>query len=505
MKTLTIALSTAWILAAPAQAEITLTGYQDLTIRSGDLCELEARVPDATQPPWAWTLAPAAADALTSDGSGRARFVAPFVLKATTYRVRAAYQEDPTRFKEAELVVHPPEGLEALTKEELLGKAWADPRAEYLAGTHGAKQAQDPGWDRGVYNLPFVHDCKNAALSRKWLRAGDDKIFTIGEDGKVALWSKSFRPEAPEKPHQRRRNHGSPPPLFSGVGQLAVQEPASGASGPVRVFFVEHKNHRVRWVDEDGQLGTLAGHPNTPGSLDGAAAYASFKYPQGVALGRDGAILVADTGNHTLRRISADGQVTTFAGTDGQPAQRDGKGAKAAFTMPTVLAVDHRNGDLFVLDEAVDAVAPTRIRRVTPGGEVTTLVRREDGTLGFEAWTGAAGSPRLALLDWARGLSCWLGQLYISFTPYNTVQKLDLETGVLTTLLRDLGGTDQSRTGPLEGPGRAFLRAPCAVGFNREGACAVATMTAVYSLFLEGLTPPTAAFVEHKGDGKAGD
>ena len=358
-----------------------------------------------------------------------------------------------------------------------------------------------------------MHDCKSAALSRKWLRAHGDKIFTIGEDGKVACWSASFRAEGPESGDQRSRKRARGPvrpvALLSEVEQLAVQEPPPGASGPVRVFFVEYETHRVRWVDEDGTVGTRAGQTNAPGSRDGAAGSATFKGPLGVAVGRDGAILVADTHNRTLRRISPDKQVTTLAGKTGEQAHRDGKGAAAAFTRPTVPAVDHRNGDLFVLDESRDderlgPKIPDRVRRVTPGGEVTTLVRREDGTLGFEAWTGAASGPELAALGWLRGLSCWLGHLYLCFTPVNTVKKLDLETGVLTTLLPGLLGETESRTGPLAGPDRAFLRAPCALGFNRDGACAVATTRAVYSLSLEGLIPPAAASVEDKADGKAG-
>jgi hypothetical protein len=353
-----------------------------------------------------------------------------------------------------------------------------------------------------------VHDCKNAALSRKWVRADRDKIFTIGEDGKVARWSDSFLPEAPKDPRKRRRNFGHPEALLSGVGQLAVQEPPPGAAGKVRIFFVEWSTHRVRWVDEDGQLGTLAGVEKVEGSYDTVAGMATFRGPSGVALARDGAILVADTRNGTLRRISLDKQVTTFAGTAGQRAHRDGKGAEAAFTQPTSMAVDHRNGDLFVLDEAREEdrggpKVPARIRRVTPEREVTTLVRRKDGSLAFEAWAGEADAPGLPHLEWVRGLSCWLGHLYLSFPPVNTVKKLDLETGALTDLLQDRLGESQSRTGPLEGKDQAFLRAPCAVGFNREGACAVATMKAIYSLCLKGLIPPTAASVEHKADGSA--
>jgi hypothetical protein len=145
VKTSTITLATAWILAAPAQAQITITVNQDGVIRSGDILELEARVPSPIQPPWIWT----PKDALTSDGSGRARFVAPFVLRRTPCRVRAAYQLDPTLFEEVELVVDPPEYLEdldqVLGQKELLGKGWEGPRVEYLAGTHGAKKPQDPG------------------------------------------------------------------------------------------------------------------------------------------------------------------------------------------------------------------------------------------------------------------------------------------------------------------------------------------------------------------------
>jgi hypothetical protein len=216
--------------------------------------------------------------------------------------------------------------------------------------------------------------------------------------------------------------------------------------------------------------------------------------------------------------------VATLAGKAGHRWCADGAGPLATFFTPTVLAADPRNGDLFVPDEG--AAGPlsaghgsARVRRVTPKGEVTTLVRRDDGALAFEAldpdhprWgKEPLGSQSLCL---AQHLACWRGCLYLTFPALDRILKVDLATGAAQDLVPAVPGSTASRTGPLPAPGLdpakcGGLRAPGAIAFNRDGGCAVATDVAVYSLCLEGLVPSEAdakaGALEWKADRKAGD
>ena len=96
-------------------------------------------------------------------------------------------------------------------------------------------------------------------------------------------------------------------------------------------------------------LDLLAGAIGGAGSADGAGGRARFDVPTGIAVDAVGNVYVADQRNHSIRRISRDGIVTTLAGTSGIPGSADGTGAAARFKFPTGVAVD-RSGRVYVSD-----------------------------------------------------------------------------------------------------------------------------------------------------------
>ena len=95
-------------------------------------------------------------------------------------------------------------------------------------------------------------------------------------------------------------------------------------------------SNRIRAID-GGRVFTVAGGRGE-GFDDGPGRDARFHTPSGIAVADDGAVYVADTGNHRIRRISADGHVTTVAGT-GIPGLRDGTGREAQFNGPIGIAI----------------------------------------------------------------------------------------------------------------------------------------------------------------------
>lgn len=137
--------------------------------------------------------------------------------------------------------------------------------------------------------------------------------------------------------------------------------------------------HVVRKL-EGQALVDVAGVDGCAGFVDGMAEEARFEVPYGMAVDREGAIVIADRGNHAIRRITPDGFVMTIAGT-GSPGMVDGSLGDARFREPIDVAIDDA-GRIVVSD-----VGNHRVRRIDEdAGEVVTLAG--DGEPGFADGTG---------------------------------------------------------------------------------------------------------------------
>ena len=151
------------------------------------------------------------------------------------------------------------------------------------------------------------------------------------------------------------------------------------------VVVADTDNHCIRLIAAGGgSASTLAGKGGERGFADGSAAEARFNYPCGVIAGADGAVFVADTDNHRVRRIK-DGAVTTFAGS-GKLGGADGIGAAASFNGPSSLALGP-GGVLYVTE-----YFGHRVRMISPAGAVTTLAG--NGEFGYADGRGAAACFR---------------------------------------------------------------------------------------------------------------
>ena len=139
------------------------------------------------------------------------------------------------------------------------------------------------------------------------------------------------------------------------------------------VFVADQNNHKIRKIAPNGDVTTVAGS-GSQGNTDGNGTSANFNFPRGIAIGASGNVFVADQGNHIIRKIAPNADVTTVAGT-GSPGNMDGNGTSASFNNPIGVAVDD-SGNIYVVD-----VANHKIRKIAPNGDVTTV-----------AGTGSAGS-----------------------------------------------------------------------------------------------------------------
>ena len=138
---------------------------------------------------------------------------------------------------------------------------------------------------------------------------------------------------------------------------------AAAADGAIYVADAGEAQ-RIRRIAADGAVTTIAG--GARGYQDGPVAQARFDTPSGVAIDAWGTLYLADTANHAIRRISPDGMVSTIAG-DGTAGYRDGPGRDARFNGPIGVAVD-ASGRVIVADTYND-----RIRAIAPDGTVTTV------------------------------------------------------------------------------------------------------------------------------------
>lgn len=146
------------------------------------------------------------------------------------------------------------------------------------------------------------------------------------------------------------------------------------------VLYVTDRD-AVRKVTPAGDVTTLAGAAvawpeQGSGSADGPGAAARFNAPAGIALDRAGNVYVADSGNYTVRKITPDGQVSTLAGKAGEQGAADGAGVAARFGVLNGLVVDD-DGNVYAADTGNHT-----IRRITPAGVVTT-VAGQAGAIGI--------------------------------------------------------------------------------------------------------------------------
>src|SRR5882762_9204304 len=224
-----------------------------------------------------------------------------------------------------------------------------------------------------------------------------------------------------------------------GVGAAArfdgLQSVASDSAG--NVYVADSNNNTIRRITPAGEVTTFAGTAGLSGSTDATGAAARFNSPRGVATDRAGNVYVADTLSYTIRKITPGGEVTTLAGTAGAFGATDATGAAARFNSPTCVATDSA-GNVYVGD-----TGNLTIRKITPAGEVTTLA----GTAGASGGTDATGAA--ARFTAPMGLATdGAGNVYVADWLDHAIRKIT-PAGVVTTFAGKAGAVGSADgTGP---------------------------------------------------------
>ena len=236
---------------------------------------------------------------------------------------------------------------------------------------------------------------------------------------------------------------------------------AADTSG--NIYIADSRDHRIRLIDSNGMITTLAGTGQSGYDGDGGpATLARLDHPEGVAVDGAGNVYIADSANHRVRKIDTAGMISTLAGTGERGyGGDDGPAVEARLSFPAGVAVD-AEGNVYVADSWNH-----RVRRIDPGGLITTLAGR-----GYRGYIGNGGPAAQAALANPTGLSVdSQGNVYVADTWNHRVRRID-GSGVISTF----AGSGRDGDG---GDGRGALAAsvgyPTAVAVGPGGTVYVIT------------------------------
>lgn len=230
---------------------------------------------------------------------------------------------------------------------------------------------------------------------------------------------------------------------------------AIAANSAGQLFVTDSANSTIRKIS-GGTVSTFAGVAGVSNSFDGAGANAQFFHPEGVATDSGGNVYVADTWNHTIRKITPGGTVTTLAGLAGNFGAADGTNSKARFNRPTGIAVDSAT-NVFIADSLNHT-----IRKITPNGTVITIA----GLAGV--WGSSDGTNNAARFYLPEGIGIATnGDLFVTDSGNQLVRKVSpTGTNWVVTTVAGLNGV----AGSANGTGtNAQFNFPAAIGFDTAG------------------------------------
>jgi RHS repeat-associated protein len=259
---------------------------------------------------------------------------------------------------------------------------------------------------------------------------------------------------------------GSDAQGYSGDGGLSTEARLAypsdiAVSADGTLYLVDRLNHRVRRVEVDGIITTVAG-TGIDGDIGdgGLATEAALPAPEGIALDADGTLYITDTSNSRIRRVGKDGIITTVAGTGVRGYYGDGYLAtKAALSVPKGIALD-ADGTLYIAD-----AFNHRIRRVGVDGIITTVA-------GTDSWgySGDGGPATEARLSYPTGVALGAGgTLYIADYNNNRIRRVGID-GIITTV----AGTGVRAYGGDGGPATAAWLTPRGIAVGTDGTLYIA-------------------------------
>ena len=242
---------------------------------------------------------------------------------------------------------------------------------------------------------------------------------------------------------------------------------ALGADGTL--YVADFRDDTIVKVNSTGVISPFVGSDSQVGSTGGVGSAARFDGPAIATVDNAGNLYVADYLNNSIRMITPTGAVTTIAGGgngagNSPPGFLDGAGTSALFSGPSAIVFDPTSGDLFVVDSTNSA-----IRKISlPSYTVTTVAGGAYATSSGSASYGTAGfqdgAGSSALFTYPVGISVdGSGNLYVADTFNHAIRKVAAGTYAVTTVAGGGGGNATNTTGT---PGYANGAAATALFFQ---------------------------------------
>jgi len=224
------------------------------------------------------------------------------------------------------------------------------------------------------------------------------------------------------------------------------------------LFFVDMPNHVVRRVDKKtGVITTVAGvgKPGFGGD-GGPAVQAQFKQPHSIAFDQSGGLLICDIGNHRVRRVDLKtGMIDTFLGNGERNPTPDGPAKGVSINGPRAIAFDNQGNLYLVLREGNSVYKLDKAMQI----------KRVAGT-GQKGLSGDGGPAVAAALNGPKGVSISPdGSMYLADTENHAIRKVDLKTGIITTV----AGTGEKGDGPDGDPLHCKMNRPHGIFVDAKG------------------------------------
>ena len=230
------------------------------------------------------------------------------------------------------------------------------------------------------------------------------------------------------------------------------------------LYFAERDNNVIRKVDmKTGIISTAAGNGKPGyGGDGGPGANAQLRQPHCIIRDKDGSLLICDLANHRIRRLNPDtGIIELYAGTgEGKPTP-DGAPVSGTPVYGPRTMVEAPNGDIYVAMREGNSIY--RIDSKTQ----TWHKLAGTGESGYSGDGGPALNAKfggsLARLAGPKGLTLDGNTLYIADTESHAIRKIDLKSGIISTI----AGTGVKGDGPEPDPLKCQLNRPHAVLFSK--------------------------------------
>ena len=377
---------------------------------------------------------------LIADGRSVLRYEGLLSRDAAGHELPAKLE---VREREIRLVVEDGAAVYPLSVEGLVNEAppSAPPPPSYLISTYAGGLPTATSATATTYPLLLVNAVAVDPAGNTFISSRLNCVFKLDSAGNLT------------------RVAGTGKAGYSGDGGPAANAQLDSPQGLAldlagNLYIADYYNQRVRRVSPNGVIITVAGNGVAGHSGDsGPATSAQLNSPQGVAVDSAGNLYIADSGNQRIRRVSANGTITTAAGTGTAGYSGDsGLATSAQLCNPLGVAVD-ANGNLYIADTGFLFQGPSgnRIRMVSTSGIITTVAG--NGTWGFStdggtATTAALENPYSVAVDSA-------GNLYITDTYTHRIR--EVSAGIITTVA---GNSNQGFKGDGGAATSAWLNTP---------------------------------------------